>query len=176
MEDKQEKAPNFQTHLHMLGCENLISRHITSYLCSRGHVPDEHFKRVVKWIDSLDPKKDVIMVGYLNGLERFALKQLEKKKIPIILMLCEALPDSLEDLCRMVFSVVEIDLATAISEDRLLILSVNDDREDCIATSENAALRNQWMLSFAAQTVVGYVRKDGNLAQQIKGRENVRLL
>lgn len=170
MEDNQDILSG---QPQMVGDSVLLNRRLTAFLCSGGLLPDGAFAAVRRWVASLDKERDCVLVGSLLGMERFVIRLLLEKEIPLAIVFAEALPTDMEQLAMMLqnFPVRE-----ALEAGRLLVLSVNEDAEDCAATSMNARRRNLWMLGMAQQTVVGYLRPGGKLFQQVQGRRNVLVL
>lgn len=157
----------------MVGESSLLSRNLKAFLCSGGKFPDGVFASVRRWVKSLDKERDCVLVGSLLGLERFVIRLLLEQEIPLAIVFAEALPSDMNDLAMMLH---DFPIKDALEAGRLLVLSVNDDAEDCTATGMNARMRNLWMLGRAQQTVVGYLRPGGKLFQQVRGRRNVLVL
>ncbi len=168
----QESAVSPGTHLHMMGNDSLLARCTTSFLCSHS-VPDIAFAPIRQWVQGLSPQHDCVMVGCLAGMERFVLRLLVANRIPVIMILAEALPQNIQDVSMMV---PDITLSEAMGAGRLLVLSVNSDAEQVCANADNARQRNLWMMDFAKQVVVGYVCRQGRLFQQLQGRSNIKVL
>ncbi len=158
--------------MSMMGNDSLLSRCTTCFLCSH-RVSDATFPAIRRWVRSLSPERDCIMIGCLAGIERFVLRLLVEHRIPVVLILAETLPKEIEHVSVMVPDIV---LSQAMGEGRLLVISVNDDEEATCATRENAALRNQWMMDYTQHTVIGYVSRNGRLYQQLLGRCGVTVL
>lgn len=157
----------------MVGDSLLLNRTLKAFLCSGGKFPDEVFASVRRWVRSLDRERDCVLVGNLLGLERFVIRLLLEQKVPLAIVFAEALPSDMNELAMMLH---DFPIKEALEANRLLVLSVNDDAEDCAATGMNARMRNLWMLGRAQQTVVGFLRPGGKLFQQVRGRRNVLVL
>ncbi len=155
-----------------MGNDRLLGRCNMCFLCSH-KVPDATFPAIRQWVQTLAPERDCVMIGCLAGIERFVLRLLVDRKIPIVLILAEALPKEIEHVSVMV---PDIMLSQAMGEGKLLVISVNDDEEATCATLENAALRNQWMMDYTQHIVIGYVSRNGRLYNQLLGRCGVTVL
>ncbi len=168
----EESKPTWSTHLSMMGNDSLLGRCTACFLCSH-KVPDAAFPAIRRWVHSLSPERDCIMIGCLAGMERFVLRLLVERGISVVLILAEALPKEIEHVSVMVPDIV---LSTAMGEGKLLVISANNEEEATCATKENAALRNQWMMDYTQHTVIGYVNRNGRLYQQLLGRCGVTVL
>ncbi len=168
----EDLSPAFLTKLSMMGNELLLRQVNQTFLCSH-RVPDTAFAPIRNWVRSLSLQHDCVMIGALAGMERFVLRLLVEHRIPVVVVLAEALPKQIEDVSIMV---PDVELSKAMGEGRLLVLSANSDEEDVCATAANAALRNQWMMDYARQIIVGYVSRQGRLFQQLKGRTGIHVL
>lgn len=157
-------------HPRMVGNPTLLDKRLTAFLCSGGQVPDGAFASVRRWVKSLDKHSGCVLVGCLAGMERFVIRLLLEHEIPVAIVLAEALPADMDELAMMLH---DFPVKEALEADRLLVVSVNDDGEDCVATSVNARRRNLWMLDKASRVVVGYLRPNGKLFCQLCGRRNV---
>lgn len=157
----------------MVGNPALLDRQLKAFLCSGGQLPDGAFASVRRWVKSLDRSSDCVLVGNLLGMERFVTRLLLEQEVPLVIVFAEALPSDMEELAMMLR---DVPVKDALEAGRLLLLSVNDDAEDCAATGFNARRRNLWMLDKAQQTVVGYLRSGGKLFRQVRGRRNVLVL
>lgn len=160
-------------HPRMVGNPMLLNNRLRAFLCSGGLLPDGAFASVRRWVESLDKTSDCVLVGCLAGMERFVIRLLLEREIPFVMVFAEALPEDMDDLAVMLRG---FPLKDALEAGRLLVLSVNEDGEDCVATSVNARRRNLWMLDRASQVIVGYLRPNGNLFRQLCGRRNVLVL
>lgn len=160
-----------ETNTKMIGNEELLNKDISAFLCSH-KVPDETFTAIRNWIDSLNPQVDCIMCGCLAGIERFALKYLINKKVPVIIALAEALPD---DICEISKRLNDITLSDAMGNGRLLIMecagSVSTE-----TSAQSAESRNKMMMKLCKDIVVGYAMPMGNIARQLLVRSNVTYL
>ncbi len=159
--------------LHCAGNERLLSkRPLTAFLCSR-NVPQHVWMHIEMWAKSLDAARECVIIGCLGGAERYALKLLVERGVPVILALAEALPECPEEVAVMVPNVT---LAPAMGAGQLLIASSNADAEESVAHTNNAFHRNLWMMQAADKIVVAYASANGSLSQQLAGRDNVSYL
>lgn len=146
-----------ETPLHQIGNTELLQRQKTAFLCSR-RIPSEVLTRVLKWVDGLVPERDCVLCGAHSQVERAAFERLLERRVPTVLCLAEALKTEWPD-----------EIATALHENRLLIVTHCDDTVHLVSGS-SAADRNRLMLSLANEVVVGYCTPGGNVERQIAGR------
>jgi len=155
-----------------LGNDDLLSKKTISFLCSH-KVPDETFNAIRKWIDSLNPQEDCVICGCLAGIEKYTLKYLLQKKIPVILAIAENMP---EDICEISKRLNDIVLSEAMGNGRLLIVSCISDKEMTNASAKSAEMRNKMMIQLGKHLVAGYVTPNGNLARQLLVKKDVTYL
>lgn len=165
-------TPDLRTQLVLLGNECLLTRCKMAFFSSR-QTPPVAQAAIRKWITSLSPHRDCIMIGCLSTIERRTIKYLLDQHIPTIIVLAEALPPEIEHVCYMI---PEVSLAEAMGQGRLLLLSTNSNPEECCVTTENAKTRNLWMMNFAPAIIVGYATRYGQLYEQLKGRRSITVL
>ncbi len=156
----------------LLGNEELIRREKTAFLCSH-QVPDNLFPAIRQWAKTLNSQKDCVVCGCLSGIERFVVKELVGRHIPIIIVLAEALPENVQDISRKLPGLA---LSEHMGQGRLLFASVNTDSADAQVSGSNAERRNRWMISVASRIVIGYALPFGRLQQQLIGKRNVTYL
>lgn len=149
--------------IYKYGCEELITRRKTAFLCSR-QVPNGVPEAVESWLESLHPDRDCVMCGNQSSLEHTVFTGLLNRKIPTILVLAQAMPEA--------FSA---QLQTAVTENRLLVIT-HCDASVHWATAQSARDRNILMISMAAEVVVGFCSQGGNLSRQLMNANNVRYL
>jgi len=149
--------------LNKLGNKQLLTMHKTAFLCSR-QTPKAHYDAILKWIHQLSPDKDCILCGNHSYMEQEVFTLLLQLKVPIILVLAEAM--------RTVWN---NGIERALKENRILIIT------HCNATvhqvsQQSADERNQIILSLADSIVIGYCTKGGNIEKQISRLTNVKIL
>ena len=149
--------------LSKTGNEELIKRVKTVFICSR-KTPDNLEYLVGKWLLGLSAESDCVMCGNQSPMERAVFTTLLQRKIPAILMLAEAMPDSWDD-----------DITVALNEGRLLIMTHCDASVHRV-TARSAFDRNVLMLSMAQHIVVGCCTKGGRLERALAGFDNVEYL
>ncbi len=155
----------------MTGNEELLNKSIHAFLCSH-KVPDETFSAIRNWIDSLNPQTECVMCGCLAGIERFTLKYLVQKKVPLIIALAEALPDDIGEISKRLN---DITLSDAMGNGRLLIMECAGS-SSTETSAQSAEVRNKTMMRLCKDVVVGYAMPMGNLARQLLVRNNVTYL
>ena len=159
--------------LHYFGNEALLERDKTAFLCSH-RAPTEIFPALKRWLGTMNPQDDCIVCGCLSGFEKWVIQQCIERQIPLIIVLAERLPDTIEEIA---VKLQGIQLSSMMGAGKLLIASVNDDSNGNAASQKNAELRNRWMLNISKTVVVGYAQAGGRLETQIIGVRNVlRLL
>ena len=149
--------------LFTLGNDELLKMNTITFLCSH-KVPDETFGAIRQWIDTLNPQKDCVICGCLAGIEKFTLKYLVQKRIPIILALAETLPNDVSEISKRLNDIV---LSESMGSGRLLIISCISNKEQTNASGKSAEMRNTMMMNLGRTLVVGYASPLGNLSRQL---------
>lgn len=154
------------------GNEDLIERKgKKAFLCSH-QVPDETFSAIRKWTEGLDPQKDCVVCGCLSGIERFTLKLLVSRRIPLIITLAEKMPEHIKDVS---LKFLDIDFGQMMGEGQLLFASFNNTDETA-PTGRNAEHRNRWMINISSEIILAYAQPKGRLSIQLCGLSNVTTL
>lgn len=161
-----------ETKITTLGNDDLLLKNTVSFLCSH-KVPDDTFNAIRKWIDGLNPQDDCVICGCLAGIEKYTLKYLIQKKIPVILALAENLPDDVSEISKRLNDIV---LSESMGNGRLLIVSCISDKEVTNASAKSAELRNKMMMELGKHLVIGYASPNGNLARQLLIKKDVTYL
>lgn len=149
--------------IHKCGNEALLERRKTAFLCSR-NASVEVEKAVDEWLDTLKAEVDCVMCGNQSSMERRVFEGLLRRKIPTILMLAEALPDTWSK-----------EMQAAMQAGRLLAVTHCDESVHW-ASARSANDRNLLMIGLAAEVVVGCCTEGGNLSRQLMQARNVRYL
>lgn len=142
---------------------------LTTFLCSH-RVPDGVPAAIHHWVMGLNAADNCVMCGNLSGQERYALRLLVERGIPVVLTLAQSIPDSLADL-----KLTDAELA-AHQAGRLLVISPIVDASVPEATGRTSAARNRLMIDLASHIVVGFMSENGNLASQLLGRTDLEVL
>jgi len=142
---------------------------LTTFLCSH-RVPDGVPVAIHRWVLSLNAADSCVVCGNLSSQERFTLRLLVERGIPVVLALAQALP---ADLSALKFTAAE---ESAFHAGRLVVVSPILDATITEATGKTSAARNRLMIGLATQIVVGFMSENGNLATQLLGRTNVTVL
>lgn len=158
--------------LHYFGNEALLERDKTAFLCSH-RAPTEIFPALKRWLDTLSPEGDCVICGCLSGFEKWVIGQCIERRIALVVVLAERLPDTVEEIA---LKLQGIRLSSMMGAGKLLFVSVNDDSSENAASQRNAELRNRWMLNVSKETVIGYAQSGGRLETQIIGVRNVKRL
>ena len=83
--------------LHYFGNEALLERDKTAFLCSH-RAPTEIFPALKRWLGTMNPQDDCIVCGCLSGFEKWVIQQCIERQIPLIIVLAERLPDTIEEI------------------------------------------------------------------------------
>lgn len=142
---------------------------MTTFLCSH-RVPDGVSAAIRSWVESLDAANTCVVCGNLTADERFTLRLLVERGIPVVLVLAQAIPARLEELK------LEAAELSALYAGQLVVISPIEDAAVTDVSSRTSASRNRLMIAVAEQIVVGYMTENGNLASQLLGRHNVTVL
>lgn len=152
--------------LSYVGDASMLLCPLTTFLCS--HRPPLGVTGVIRqWVDTLNSANSCIVVGNLTAEERYAMRLLVERGIPVVLTLAQAIPASLQALK------LTADEQTAYASGRLVVVSPVTDDSITEPTGRTSAARNRLMISIAESIVVGYMTDNGNLASQLLGRKNV---
>lgn len=159
--------------IRYFGNEDLIGRRNKwAFLCSHT-VPDEAFGKISDWVNSLDPEKDCVICGVLSGVEKFTLRRLVTRGVPLIVTFAEKLPEKIEDVAR---KLIDYQLDAMMGEQKLLIASFAREEDGDTPSGRNAEYRNRWMMNISDGVVVGYALPKGRLSVQLCGRTDVKYL
>lgn len=142
---------------------------LTTFLCSH-RVPDGVTAAIHRWVMALDPADSCVLCGNLSSQERYALRLLVDRGIPVVLALAQSIPANLTDLKLTVAEMI------AFQSGRLMVISPILDAGVPEATGKSSAARNKLMLDLASRIVVGFMAENGNLASQLLGRTDVTVL
>lgn len=142
---------------------------LTTFLCSH-RVPDGVPAAIHQWVMRLNTADSCVICGNLSGQERYALRLLVERGIPVVLALAQSIPANLADLKLAAAEVA------AHQSGRLLIVSPIVDDSVPEATGKSSAARNRLMIDLSTHIVVGFMTDNGNLAAQLLGRDDVEVL
>lgn len=142
---------------------------LTTFLCSH-RVPDGVTAAIHRWVMGLNTADSCVLCGNLSGQERYALRLLIERGIPVVLALAQSIPANLADLK---FTTAEME---AFQTGRLLVVSPILDATVSEATGKSSAARNRLMIALASRIVVGFMTENGNLAAQLLGRTDLEVL
>ena len=158
--------------IHFFGNDDLLNRHKKAFLCSHKS-PDSIFNPLMLWIASLNPENDCVVCGCLSGIERFVIRQCAERGISLIIVFAEYLPVRIEDAAKRL---PDAKLSSLMGQGKLLIASVNNDKEETEASARNAELRNRWMLNISQEKVIGYAQSGGRLEMQLIGIKDIKYI
>jgi predicted Rossmann fold nucleotide-binding protein DprA/Smf involved in DNA uptake len=142
--NSQTTAPIF------LGNRALLELPKFAFLASRKIAP-EAVLRCYDWATARRDAGECVISGFHSPLEKDVLRFLLKGKQPVILV-----------LARRLWRKIPEELATPLSENRLLIISVSTAAR---AGEHDTEKRNRYILSHAAHIVFGSLAPDGHLAK-----------
>lgn len=150
-------------NLYKLGNKNLLTKHKTAFLCSR-QTSYEELETIKEWTYTLSTENDCILCGNHSSAEQTVFRLLLEQKIPVILVLAEALRDSWD-----------INIRIALEENRILIVTQCDNSVHNIS-KQSATDRNLLLLKLADSIVIGHCTRGGNIDRQTAGLANVTYL
>lgn len=155
--------------LAYVGDASMLLCPMTVYLSSHRE-PEGVNALVYQWVSGLDAASCCVMVGNLTSGERYALRLLIERGVPVVLALASAIPADLREL--------RLDAAAvaAFNVGRLVIVSPVTDPTVSDHTGKTSAARNRLMIDLAECIVVGFMAENGNLQRQLLGRHNVTVL
>ena len=155
--------------LSYLGDASMLLCPLTTFLCSH-RVPEGVSNAIRLWVEGLDTANTCVVCGNLTGEERYVRHLLVERGIPVVLALANAIPENLAEL-RLNSPELE-----ALNTGHMVVISPIVDATIKDASGKTSAARNQLMISIATQIVVGFMAENGNLARQLLGFRNVRVL
>lgn len=142
---------------------------MTAYLSSHRE-PQGTTAAVRAWVDSLDSANSCVLCGNMTSGERYTLRTLAERGIPVVLTLSTAIPQQIEQLR------LDPPCQQAYSQGRLVIITPVIDQQVTAASAQTSAARNQLMIALAEHIVVGFMAENGNLQRQLLGQHNVSIL
>ena len=162
----------------MIGNEELIEFEKTVLMCPF-HIPNEAFRQVRLWIDSLDRDQDCIVCGNNTGLERYALRVLLNHGFRVILVLATTIPENLEEL-NLGWKMKDEDtialLTKALDENRLLIVADEQNVSVSVPNGQTLSIRNPWMRAVGQHFVVASMGESNYLRRLLLGCYDVVVL
>ena len=147
-----------------IGNINLLKKEKTAFLTSR-QTRSESMEIIKKWVEGLDKETDCIMCGWLTKVECEVLKLLTERKIPTIVVSSNEMPEMWPR-----------HIVAAIGRGDLVAITVSEFNLPWEDKYQTAMERNALMMREAKKIVIGYCTPGGRIANQIAGRENVRVL
>ncbi len=141
-----------QPEICSLGNAEILKRHKTAFLCSRDY-PAHAVLRIYDWAKEMRETGECVISGFHSALERDVFGILVRGSQPIILAAARGLPKR-----------YPADVKKAIDDGRLLVVSPFPDSVRRI-TAGTARKRTAFLLSVAERVVVGYMSRDGALAE-----------
>lgn len=143
-----------------IGCEALYRRRKTAFFCSR-NVPKAMPVVIEEWVNVISAEDYCVICGAQSPMEKYAFSLILQYKVPAILMLATAMPDTWSE-----------EIQAALDENRLLVMTHCDENVHRV-TAKSASDRNRLMLDAADNVVVGYCDEDGNIARMLNGYDDV---
>ena len=164
-------AQNLIEGKRTMGNAELIGLEKTVLMCPF-HVPDEAFRQVRQWIDTLDKEQACIVCGNSTGLERYALRILLSRGFRVILSLATTIPDCLEEL-NLGWKLKDEEsvalLTKALDENRLLLVADEQNVSVSVPTGQTLAIRNHWMRTVGQHFVVASMGESNYLRRLMLG-------
>lgn len=149
-----------------IGNRELLKLHKTAFLCSR-KISAGAILKCYDWAIEQREAGKCIISGFHSQIEKDVLHYLVKGKQPIIVALARGLKEKIEP-----------EFKNALEDGRLLIVTPFE-KVIIRVTEQTAAMRNKMMIELADTIIVGYVSKEGklaNLLQMEKDRRNIQYL
>ncbi len=133
----------------------------TAFLTSRG-TTENSFDAIRKWLDGLSSETDCVLIGNLQQVESYVFRGLLKRGIPTVLVMCAPYP-----------KVWPTYIVEAIGDGKLLILTTYGFSVPWEDEGSKAEERNKYMIANSERVVVGIMRPNGSIAEQIVGAKEV---
>lgn len=135
-------------HTQYLGNQELLKLQKTAFLAS-GNIASEEVLRVYDWATEMRSRGECVISGFNSKLEQDVLHFLLKGSQPIILV-----------LARRMYKVIPKELQKALTQNRLLIVSVNNSARQ---SKDTAMMRNRWICEMADRILFIGVTKQSSL-------------
>ena len=135
-------------HSQYLGNQELLKLQKTAFLAS-GNIASEEVLRVYDWATEMRSRGECVISGFNSKLEQDVLHFLLKGSQPIILV-----------LARRMYKVIPKELQKALTQNRLLIVSVNNSARQ---SKDTAMMRNRWICEMADRILFIGVTKQSSL-------------
>lgn len=142
------------------GNKKLMEHKKIAFFCSRT-TPKAMPMVIEEWVKVIAQGDYCIVCGAQSPMEKYAFSLILQHKIPAILMLATAMPETWNK-----------EIQTALDENRLLAVTHCDENVHSVS-ARSATDRNRLILETADNVVVGYCNEDGNIARMLEGRDNV---
>ncbi len=140
--------------MNCLGSMDILNNHKTAFLCSR-KCPAEVILQTYEWAIGMRDRGECVISGFHSRIEKDVLKYLLKGSQPLIIVLARGMKKR-----------VESELAAAVAEQRLLIISPFEEKVKRV-TKETSHLRNKYMLELADAIHIPYYTKGGMIEQAL---------
>ena len=121
-------------HTQYLGNQELLKLQKTVFLAS-SNISSETVLRVYDWATDMRSRRECVVSGFNSKLEQDVLHFLLKGSQPIILV-----------LARQMYKVIPKELQKALTQNRLLIVSVSNAARQ---SKNTAMMRNKWLCEMA---------------------------
>ena len=131
-----------------LGNQELLKLQKTAFLAS-SNIASEMVLRVYDWTTDMRSRRDCIISGFNSKLEQDVLHFLLKGKQPVILV-----------LARRMYKVIPKELQEALTQNRLLIVSVSNAARQ---SKDTAMMRNRWVCKTADRILFVGVTEQSSL-------------
>lgn len=135
-------------HTQYLGNQELLKLQKTAFLAS-GNIASEEVLRVYDWATEMRSRGECVISGFNSKLEQDVLHFLLKGSQPIILV-----------LARRMYKVIPKELQKALTQNRLLIVSVSNSARQ---SKDTAMMRNRWICEMADRILFIGVTKQSSL-------------
>lgn len=151
--------------MNYIGNKKLLENKLVSFLCS-----DEDNaaldKKIALWADKFKDNPSVtVLSGFQSRGERVLLDKILSGKANAVML-----------LARCMFSKCPEEYRNAVNEDRLLIVSITDNKEHLKIDYDRAFERNMRVAGGGEKLIVGYVKKGGMVEKVLSATEKPYVL
>ena len=126
----------------------LLDRKLTAFLSSRTIATDK-VMACYDWATSLNAETDCVVSGFQSPIEQDVLHFLQKKGIPVIVV-----------LARAMYKQIPEELEEAYNDGRVLFISISNTPRVSKAT---ASIRNKYVVDLAQEVLFGMLAEKSSL-------------
>ena len=131
-----------------LGNKDLLGKNLTAFLSSRTVATDK-VMACYDWATSLNAETDCVVSGFQSPIEQDVLHFLQKKRIPVIVV-----------LARAMYKQIPEELEKSYNDGRVLFISISNNTRVNKAT---AFIRNRYVVDLAQKILFGMLAENSSL-------------